>query len=168
MKQAHGREDTQASDWTTNKFTPSTGQITPVKSEVVRAQQLARERGGNSARGMTFALKKSSLRERLGTGQKDGQKGERAVQEGKDEQETVLGGTTCQLSLREQGRLSGSKGRGLRQSELSWIWDVPGGPLVKTSPSSAGAGGSILDQGTKSPHAKKPKLETEELLQQIQ
>ena len=35
------------------------------------------------------------------------------------------------------------------------IWDFPGGPLVKTSPSNAGAG-SIPGQGTKIPKALQP------------
>ena len=32
-------------------------------------------------------------------------------------------------------------------------WDFPGGPVVKTSPSSAGGVGLIPSQGTKIPHA---------------
>ena len=32
-------------------------------------------------------------------------------------------------------------------------WDFPGGPVVKTSPSSSGGVGSIPSQGTKIPHA---------------
>ena len=37
------------------------------------------------------------------------------------------------------------------------IWDFPGGPVVKTSPSNAGGAGSILGQGAKIPHASPPK-----------
>lgn len=32
-------------------------------------------------------------------------------------------------------------------------WDVPGSPVVKTCPSSAGDGGSNIDWGAKIPHA---------------
>ena len=35
--------------------------------------------------------------------------------------------------------------------------DLPGSPLVKTSPSNAGGVGSIPDQGSKIPHASQPK-----------
>ena len=35
--------------------------------------------------------------------------------------------------------------------------DFPGGPVVKTSPSSAGGVGSIPDRGAKIPHAPRPK-----------
>ena len=44
---------------------------------------------------------------------------------------------------------------------------LAGGPVVKTSPSSAGDVGSIPDQGADIPHAsvtKKPKLKTEAIL----
>ena len=34
--------------------------------------------------------------------------------------------------------------------------DFPGGPVVKTLPSKAGAAGTILDQGVKIPHALQP------------
>ena len=34
-----------------------------------------------------------------------------------------------------------------------WIWDFPGGPVVKTPSSKARDEGSIPGQGTKSPHA---------------
>ena len=40
------------------------------------------------------------------------------------------------------------------------LWDFPGGPVVKTSPSNAGGEGSIPDWGTEIPTylaAKKPK-----------
>ena len=37
----------------------------------------------------------------------------------------------------------------------------PGSPVVKTSPSSAGGVGSIPGQGTKIPHASRPKHQTE-------
>ena len=33
------------------------------------------------------------------------------------------------------------------------VWDKPGGPVVKNSPSNAGDGGSVPGQGTKTPHA---------------
>ena len=36
-------------------------------------------------------------------------------------------------------------------------WDVPGGPVVKTSPSNAGGPGSIPGWGAKIPHALWPK-----------
>ena len=35
--------------------------------------------------------------------------------------------------------------------------DLPGGPVVKNLPSSAGVVGSIPDRGTKIPHASRPK-----------
>ena len=35
--------------------------------------------------------------------------------------------------------------------------DFPGGPVVKTPPSNAGAAGSIPGQGAKIPHASQPK-----------
>ena len=38
--------------------------------------------------------------------------------------------------------------------------DFPGGPAVKTSPSIAGGVGSILGQGTKTPHASCQKAKT--------
>ena len=37
------------------------------------------------------------------------------------------------------------------------IWDFPDGPVVKTSPSSAGGAGSIPGRGAKIPHAWWPK-----------
>ena len=37
------------------------------------------------------------------------------------------------------------------------LWDFPGGPVVKTSPSNAGGVGSIPGQGAKIPHASGPK-----------
>ena len=41
---------------------------------------------------------------------------------------------------------------------LKWlIWDFPGGPVVKTSPSNAGGEGSIPGQGAKIPHPSWPK-----------
>ena len=46
-------------------------------------------------------------------------------------------------------------------------WDFPGGPVVKTLPSSAGGEGSITGQGAKIPHALGPinqKHKTEEIL----
>ena len=45
--------------------------------------------------------------------------------------------------------------------------DLPGSPVVKTSPSNAGGSGSIPGQGAKMPHAsqsKKPKHKTEAML----
>ena len=45
--------------------------------------------------------------------------------------------------------------------------DLPGSPVVKTSPSNAGGAGSIPGQGAKMPHApqpKKPKHKTEAML----
>ena len=38
--------------------------------------------------------------------------------------------------------------------------DFPGGPVVKTSPSTAGGTGSIPGQGTKIPHVSQPKNKT--------
>ena len=37
------------------------------------------------------------------------------------------------------------------------VGDLPGGPVVKTSPSNAGSTGSIPGQGAKIPHASGPK-----------
>ena len=37
------------------------------------------------------------------------------------------------------------------------MWDFPGGPVVKTSPSNAGDVGSIPGWGPKIPHASPPK-----------
>ena len=37
------------------------------------------------------------------------------------------------------------------------LWDFPGGPVVKTSPSNSGGADSIPGQGTKIPHASQPK-----------
>ena len=45
--------------------------------------------------------------------------------------------------------------------------DLPGGPVVKTSPSSAGGAGSIPGRGARIPHAsgpRKPKHKTEAIL----
>ena len=45
--------------------------------------------------------------------------------------------------------------------------DLPGSPVVKTSPSNAGSASSIPGQGAKMPHAsqpKKPKHKTEAML----
>ena len=39
-----------------------------------------------------------------------------------------------------------------------WSWDLPGGPVLKTSPSSAGGTGSIPGWGAKIPHALRPKI----------
>ena len=49
------------------------------------------------------------------------------------------------LGLSIAGRARGGKG------------DFPGGPVVKTSPSSAGGVGSVPGQGAKIPHASEPK-----------
>ena len=38
----------------------------------------------------------------------------------------------------------------IKQSQL---WDFPGGPVVKTSPSNAGGAGSVPGWGAKVPHA---------------
>ena len=43
------------------------------------------------------------------------------------------------------------------QPENKEIWDFPGGPVVKTPPSSEGGTGSIPGQGAKIPHALGPK-----------
>ena len=37
------------------------------------------------------------------------------------------------------------------------LWDLPGGPVVKTSPSNAESIGSMPGQGAKIPHASGPK-----------
>ena len=42
--------------------------------------------------------------------------------------------------------------------------DAPGGPVVKTSPSSARSAGLIPSQETKIPHAEKPRHKTEAIL----
>ena len=42
----------------------------------------------------------------------------------------------------------------IKQSQL---WDFPGGPVVKTSPSNAGGASSSLGQGAKIPLASWPK-----------
>ena len=42
--------------------------------------------------------------------------------------------------------------------------DLPGGPVVKTSPSNAGSVGSIPGRGAKIPHGSPPKHETEAIL----
>ena len=42
----------------------------------------------------------------------------------------------------------------IRMNEL---WDFPGGPVVKTLPSSVGGAGLIPGQGAKIPHALQPK-----------
>ena len=43
------------------------------------------------------------------------------------------------------------------EGSLQDVWDFPGGPVVKTSPSSVGGAGSIAGQGAKIPHASRPK-----------
>ena len=40
------------------------------------------------------------------------------------------------------------------------LWGFPGGPVVGTSPSSAGSAGSIPGQGAKIPHALRQKTKT--------
>ena len=42
-------------------------------------------------------------------------------------------------------------------SQSRSLWEFPGGPVVKTSPSNAGGAGSIPGQGAKIPHASWPK-----------
>ena len=49
-------------------------------------------------------------------------------------------------------------------SQETIFWDFPGGPVVKTSPSSAGGVGSIPSWGAKIPHASWPKHKTEAIL----
>ena len=41
--------------------------------------------------------------------------------------------------------------------QIRSIWDFPGGPVVKASPSNAGGAGLIPGQGAKIPHALWPK-----------
>ena len=41
-------------------------------------------------------------------------------------------------------------------NSLWTFWDVPGGPVVKTSPSKAGVVGSVPGWGAKIPHASWP------------
>ena len=43
------------------------------------------------------------------------------------------------------------------QSEMDNYWDSPGGPVVGTSPSSAGGAGWIPGRGAGIPHASQPK-----------
>ena len=45
----------------------------------------------------------------------------------------------------------------LSLSEEAQIWDLPGGPVVKTSPSNAEGAGSIPGQGAKIPDGSQPK-----------
>ena len=40
------------------------------------------------------------------------------------------------------------------------FWDLPGGPVIKTSPSNAGGAGSTPGQGAKIPHASGQKTKT--------
>jgi len=40
------------------------------------------------------------------------------------------------------------------------FWDLPGGPVIKTSPSDAGGAGLIPGQGVKIPHVSQPKNKT--------
>ena len=46
-----------------------------------------------------------------------------------------------------------------RPSPRSWPRDFPGGPAVKTSPSTAGGAGLIPGRGAKIPHASQPKIQ---------
>ena len=39
----------------------------------------------------------------------------------------------------------------------TYVWDFPGGPVVKTLPSNAGGAGSIPGQGAEIPHASGPR-----------
>ena len=39
---------------------------------------------------------------------------------------------------------------------MSYLWEFPGGPVVKALPSKAGGAGSISGQGPKTPHASRP------------
>ena len=41
--------------------------------------------------------------------------------------------------------------------KVLWVWDFPGGPVIKTLPSNAGGVGSIPGQGAKISHASWPK-----------
>ena len=43
------------------------------------------------------------------------------------------------------------------------IWDFPGKPVVKTSPSNTGGVSSISCQGAKIPHALQPKIQKYEI-----
>ena len=45
----------------------------------------------------------------------------------------------------------------LHEIDLASVGDLPGGPVLKTSPSNAEGAGSIPSQGTKIPHASQPK-----------
>ena len=54
-------------------------------------------------------------------------------------------------------------------AKVSESWHVPGGPVVKTSPSSAAGAGLIPGQGAKIPHASWPENQNiETVLWQIQ
>ena len=70
---------------------------------------------------------------------------------------------------REERKRKKDRERGAIKTKAHW--DFPGGPVVKTLPSSAGVVGLIPGQGAKMPHAswpKRPKHKTEPILQQIQ
>ena len=47
--------------------------------------------------------------------------------------------------------------KSITESKVHGDRDFPGGPVVRTSPSSAGDVGSIPGKGTKIPHASRPK-----------
>ena len=49
------------------------------------------------------------------------------------------------------------EGPGEQTDFRSNLWDFPGGPAVRTSPSNAGGAGSIPGWGAKIPHALWPK-----------
>ena len=49
------------------------------------------------------------------------------------------------------------EGPGEQTDFRSNLWDFPGGPAVRTSPSNAGAAGSMPGQGAKIPHASQSK-----------
>ena len=55
------------------------------------------------------------------------------------------------------GLLVAIKTTGKSHLEFRNLWDFPGGPVVKTPPSSAGGVGSIPGRGAKISHASRPK-----------
>ena len=53
-----------------------------------------------------------------------------------------------------------TKFRGQRSRKMLGVWSFPGGPAVKTSPSSVGGTDSVASGGTKIPHAPCPPSKT--------
>ena len=73
--------------------------------------------------------------------------------------EHTLGDSEGQGSLAccsPRGRKESDTAEGLNNNKRN-KGDVPGGPVVKTSPSNAGGADSTRDQGAKTPHASGPR-----------